>query len=79
MDFEATSRGRKEEEWHSQQTGSDGKPTEIYSQEERIDREEAATPPVDTTDVPKLSTATCINQGNPLLSSIKAFIGRYLC
>lgn len=54
VEFKGTSKGRKEEEWHMQQTGSDGKPTKIYSPEERSGREEAATPPVVTTDAPKL-------------------------
>lgn len=54
MDVEATPRGRKEEEWHMQQTGSDDKPTKIYSQEERSGKEKAATPPVVTSGVPKL-------------------------
>lgn len=46
-----TSSGRKEKEWPLQQTGSDGKPTEMYSQEGRSGREEAVTHPVVTTGV----------------------------
>lgn len=43
--MEATSRPRKKELWHTQQTGSDGKRSEIY-QDEWCSRKEAAVPPV---------------------------------
>lgn len=49
--METTSRGRKEEEWQTQKTRSDGKPTEVHGQEKKSSRVEAATPTVVMTDV----------------------------
>lgn len=52
--------GRKEEEWQTPKTRSDGTPAEIHGQEKKSSRVEAATPPAVMTD--ELQTLMCINR-----------------
>lgn len=69
-DLEATSRGRKEEEWQTQKTRSDGKPTEIHGQEKKSSRVEAATPTVVMTDVTR---APVIRMNHVTMSLLTSF------